>query len=136
MKTALFVNFSSRPFTGTWDGKSKVFAPGSKTYMPDYLAKHYAKHLVNRELTETVKGGEVYTSPKKPEQVPQFFNLFNKAFIPDDESPEQSELEAEIDSANREPSVNIAPTKIEAGVQMIPGDDNDDEEAFDGTNTK
>lgn len=86
MKTAQFTNFTDQDFTGWWDGKSREFPSGSSTYMPDYLAQHYAKHLVNRELLKTkrdgtliYKGGDKMTSPKFPEQVPLYMELFNQA---------------------------------------------------------
>ena len=91
MKTAQFVNFTDESFIGSWDGKLRKYPAGSSEFMPDYLAKHFAKHLVNRELLRTdgsgnliYKGGDKMTSPKKPEEVPLFTELFNKAYIPDD----------------------------------------------------
>jgi len=81
MTNATFHNFSSTPFTGYWNGKPKTFKPGEKVYMPAYLAEHFAKHLTNRHLIENKM--DVYTSPKNPGQVPQFMDVFKKAFIPD-----------------------------------------------------
>ena len=101
MKTALFTNFTDQEFTGYWDGKGKKFAPGQSLYMPDYLADHFAKHLVNRELLRTSadgtlihKDGDKMTSPKKPNEVPMFMDLYNKAYTPD----ETEELGSEKDS--------------------------------------
>lgn len=86
MKNALFTNFTDQEFTGYWDGKGRKFSPGQSLHMPAYLAQHYAKHLVNRELlradkdgTLLHKNGDKMTSPKFPEQVPLFMELFNKA---------------------------------------------------------
>ena len=100
MKTALFTNFTEEAFTGSWDGKEKTFAPGKSLYMPDYLAKHFAVHLVNRELLRrkpdgnpVYKDGEKFVSPKhldldNPDEMKRvptlFMDLFNKAFTPDD----------------------------------------------------
>ncbi len=145
-KTALFTNFTDKEFIGYWDGKPKKFAPGQSLYMPDYLAKHFAKHLTNRELLRVDtqgnalhKNGEKMTSPKFPEQVPVFMELFNKAYIPDDteESTEvKSELDMQIEVTNR----NIENTKSSDKQDptqpqvIIPPDfeDNDDEESFKG----
>src|SRR3990167_49054 len=92
MKTALFTNFTDYEFIGYWDGKPKKFAPGQSIWMPDYLAKHFAKHLSNRELLRLdkngnpiYKDGEKMTSPKNPEQVPLFMELYNKAYTPNEE---------------------------------------------------
>ena len=91
-KTALFTNFTDQEFIGWWDGKAKKFEPGQSLYMPDYLAQHYAKHLTNRELLRTdkhgnliYKNGEKFTSPKKPEEVAVFMELFNKAYTPQED---------------------------------------------------
>lgn len=111
MKTALFVNFTDREFIGYCDGKGKKFLPGQSLYMPDYLAKHFAKHLVNRELLRTDSngnyihpGGDKMTSPKFPEQAPVFMELFNKAYIPDETEEmgaQKDDIDALINAANK-----------------------------------
>lgn len=112
-KTALFHNFTDKPFTGHWDGKPKTIKAGQKEYMPEYLARHFAKHLTNKVLVE--KGQYNYTSPKFPEQVPAFMDLFKKAFILEEDAEDQSELDTEIEVANRnravEPTLNIPDTR-------------------------
>lgn len=111
MKTALFTNFSTEEFTGYWDGKGKRFAPGESVYMPDYLAQHFAKHLVNRELlrvkpdgTAVYKDGDKMTSPKKPSDVPMYMDLFQKAYMADNDEPmthEGDSVDTAIETANR-----------------------------------
>lgn len=137
MKTALFFNFTSNPFTGYWDGKPKTFKPGEKVYMPEYLAKHYAKHLTNKVLLE--QGKETATSPKFPEQVPQFMEIFNQACILEDESEEQDEAQLATDIANRSHTTPKVKDTAERNtpVQMVevPGDDEDEEE-FEGLEEK
>lgn len=95
----MFFNFTSKPFTGYWNGKPKTFKPDEKKYMPEYLARHFAKHLTNQVLIEA--GKETSTSPKFPEQVPEFMEVFNKAFICK-ESEEKPEIDVEIDMANED----------------------------------
>lgn len=138
MKTALFVNFTTEDFTGYWDGKPKTIKAGQQLWMPDYLASHFAKHLVNRELLRTdasgnpiYKNGEKMTSPKKPEEVPVFMELFNKAFIPDeteDIGAEKDNLDTLISVANKnraeKSSENV---KQEPGVQIADFPDDDSE---------
>lgn len=96
MKVALFINFSNEAFVGMWNSKPEKFAPngekGDRKHMEDWKAKHYAKHLVNRELLK--KGLENETSPKFPEQHPHFMELFNQAVIIDDEEIELTPEEA------------------------------------------
>lgn len=159
MTNATFHNFDSKPFTGYWNGKPKTFKPGERVYMPAYLAEHFAKHLTNRYLIENKK--EVYTSPKNPGQVPEFLDVFKRAFIPDGAAASGSEIDEAIASA-QVPSMNIdvqkpkvieqgpaaalaeqnsrePETELEVGpgkeAQVIsgPGDD-DDESAFDHGN--
>lgn len=119
MKTALFVNFTNEAFTGYWDGKGKTFKSGQSLYMPEYLARHFAKHLVNRELLSrdkngnlVFKDGEKLTSPKKPEESPIFMELFNKAYIPDEDEEalgdKQDDIDTLIDVANKNRSKRIS----------------------------
>lgn len=148
MKTALFTNFTDQEFIGYWDGKAKKFSPGQSLYMPDYLASHFAKHLVNRELLRTDasgnlihKDGDKMTSPKKPEEVPIFMELFNKAYTLD-EMDELGDKKDDIDTLinvankNRQEKVKIAapekqdPTKP----QVVLPPDFDDEESDEEVN--
>lgn len=134
MRIAFFTNFSDEPFTGYWNGKPRTFKPGETKPLPDYLAQHYAKHLTNRELLK--KGKETATSPKKPKDVPDFMELFNKAFKLDEE---------EIESPNEDPAdVHVAlaqrykfpgqPKGYEdiGGEKGDAGADDDDESNFGG----
>ena len=133
MSTALFTNFSSEEFIGHWDGKPRKFAPGESLYMPDYLAKHFAKHLTNRELIKI--GKERSTSPKFPDQVPEFMELFNKAFTPDEvhEKPKgkKDDVDTLIAVANKNrqaPASNTADDDDEspAKVEFTPEKSGDD----------
>ena len=112
VKTALFTNFTDEEFVGYWDGKARKFKPGQSLWMDEYLARHYAKHLSNQELlrkkpdgTPIYKDGEKFTSPKFPEQVPQFMDLFNKAFQleeDDQEVPaEKDAIDVRIEALNK-----------------------------------
>src|SRR3990167_7485883 len=139
MKTALFTNFTGEEFIGSWDGKLKPFAPGKSLYLPDLVAQHFAKHLVNRELLKVDasgnlvhKDGDKMTSPKFPEQVPLFQELFNKAYTPD-ESEEigdpKFDLDAQITIANknREKAPEGAQGKTGVQIAEFPPDDEDEE---------
>lgn len=150
MKTALFTNFTSEEFVGYWDGKGKKFAPGQSLYMPDYLAAHFAKHLVNRELLRTDangnlvhKDGDKMTSPKKPNDVPLFMELFNKAFQPDeteDMGSSSDGIDALIGAANK--NRNRQETKEPKAQDpnepqiVLPPDDDEDESEFNNAPEK
>lgn len=138
MKTALFTNFSNEAFTGFWNGKGKVFLPGQSVYMPDYLASHFAKHLTNRELLK--KGLERSTSPKKPQDVPEFMELYNQAYTPDEESDvmgqgDSIDVQISVANKNREkraklPEGAAAVNAKEPQIITPPEGDEDDEEQF------
>lgn len=130
-KEALFTNFSIEKFIGFWNGRPDPFEPGQSKYMSDNLARHYAKHLVNRELIRTdgngnliYPNGDQATSPKIQEDVPQFMELFNKAYTPDDK--EQSE---EMTADNVEALTNATNKNRELEKkQVTPAQSKEDEE--------
>jgi len=137
---ALFTNFTSKEFIGYWDGKPKKFVPGQSVYMPDYLAEHFAKHLVNRELLSTDKagnlihkGGDKMTSPKKPKDAPMFMKLFDKAFIPDDEKKEEAmgDVKDDVDTLINAANKNREAGQGEPTKEVTPGAG--DDEAFAGS---
>lgn len=151
MKTAEFVNFTNEEFIGYWDGKGKKFAPGQSVTMPIYLAEHFAKHLVNRELLRKDKkgnlvhvNGDKFVSPKKPLEVPLFMELFNKACIRDEEEgvgSQGDDVDALIISANKNKEKELKenggkekkPNPKEPQIVTGPEDDEDDEDSFGGT---
>lgn len=51
MTAKKFRNFSKEDFTWKWDGVVYTFKAGQEIYMEDYKADHFAKHLIDRELT-------------------------------------------------------------------------------------
>ncbi len=136
-RQALFFNFTNKEFIGYWDGKAKRFAPGAKQYMEEWRARHYAKHLTNKVLLE--QGKENSTSPKFPEQVPDFINLFNKACIVEKDQDEEQDASDLIDKQH-EASMNVpapktkkVPTAVDnKEPQIINSPDSDDDEEFAG----
>jgi hypothetical protein len=46
----LFTNWTSQDFTGVWDKQPTLIKAGESTYLPTWLADHFAKHLINQEL--------------------------------------------------------------------------------------
>ena len=146
VKTALFTNFSAEPFTGFWNGKPKTIKAGEALYMPDYLAKHFAKHLVNKELLRVQRdskgnvirekneqgmmvpvlvhpGGDTMTSPKFPEQVPMFMELYSRAYHEDtieDLGDAKDDIDTLIDVANKNRDAEL---KEAAAKTAGPGED-------------
>jgi len=154
MKYATFHNFTSKPFTGYWNGKAYTFQPGAKKmHLNENLARHFAKHLANQVLTES--GKETFTSPKRPLDVPEFMEVFNKAFILEGHGEEvDSETGLPVDEVNGrmpdQPSMNIRtaprvpvdPYDANANQAVGPGgapqiigsatEGEDDEDSFEG----
>ena len=128
MKTALFTNFSNEDFIGYWNGKPYKFKAGEGKYFEEGIAQHFAKHLVNRELLKL--GKERATSPKFPEQVPDFMELFNKAFILEKSDEEQDEAQAQTVAINKNKEVG-SDIEVKDKVQIVIPP-NEDEEEFEG----
>lgn len=127
MKTAIFHNITNKPFIGYWDGKGKKYEAGARKLLPEWLAKHYATHLANQILIE--RGDYTATSPKFPEQVPKFMDLFNEIYtLQDDEEDEDVEMPVKnIPSSRLESTVDAKEPQI---VLPVEGDDEDDFEGL------
>ena len=139
MKLANFHNISSKSFVGYWNGKAKTFKPGQTVPMEDFRARHYAKHLTNKMLLESGKpNDEAYTSPKKPEEVKPFYDIFLKCYQPIDGDTEEDEVQENVESQKTKPapiSSDINEMKElpkenpkGQGVQMIGGFPSDEDE--------
>ena len=63
-----FTNFSSEDFTYSFNSIPYTFKAGDSVIIFDYLAVHFGKHLVNRELQ---KEGvmNIFTDPKRKEMI-------------------------------------------------------------------
>lgn len=51
-KIVLFHNPTKEDFTGRWDKIEEVIKAGASRHMELWRAKHYAKHLIDRELNK------------------------------------------------------------------------------------
>lgn len=49
-KRYIFTNWTTEEFRGSWGGQGQVVAAGETIEVPEYLAYHYTKHLVDREM--------------------------------------------------------------------------------------
>ncbi|MDI6808413.1 MAG: hypothetical protein QME66_05460 [Candidatus Eisenbacteria bacterium] len=47
--TVTFKNPTREDFTWNWDGEAYTFPAGSAAQMPEWLARHFARHLAWRE---------------------------------------------------------------------------------------
>jgi len=127
MNKYLFHNFTNKAFTGYWNGKAYTFKPGVKKYYIKGIAEHFAKHLTNQILTESNQ--ETFCSPKKPNEVPVFMEIFNKALlvevIPDEDNLDVPGGEIESDVPSMEikvsPRVPIDPYDSHSQPSVGPG---------------
>jgi hypothetical protein len=51
----IFNNWSSEDFVGTWAGVTTIVKAGTTQEFPMYLAYHFTKHLVDREMARSGK---------------------------------------------------------------------------------
>jgi hypothetical protein len=100
MESILFTNWSNEPFTHTWDKESFTFQPGQSIYLQDYLAKHFAKHLANRELMK-IQDKAIYAGN---ENSLVFMEFRDKALSQPLEA--STSLQAEIVTINRNEGVS------------------------------
>lgn len=59
-----FRNFTDRDFSWSYNGVVYNFKAGSEVYMEDFKAQHFAKHLIDRELTLISPKDKDYTGDK------------------------------------------------------------------------
>src|SRR5690349_8171324 len=101
---AWFTNIDDQEFVVKWNGKDRRFAAGETKLLPAWFAEHCAKHLTNHLLLKTGNPKfENYTSPKKPSEVPEFWNRFNLCFKLQgaiDKTGEKDELDAAMEQLN------------------------------------
>ena len=50
MEAIKFKNFSNEDFSHAYNGVAHKFSAGSETYLEDFKAYHFCKHLVDREM--------------------------------------------------------------------------------------
>ena len=99
-----FKNFSNEDYIGMWDGVERLIKAGDSINLPGFLADHYAKHLVDREMfKEGLDMSINIEEARKP--------FLDKCFIGESITA-PTELEAEIASLNQ-------PVKEEVVEQII-----------------
>jgi len=104
-KTVLFFNpFSD--FTHTWDKEPYSIRQNERIYLPDWLAKHLAKHLVDRELNWAKLPTDFECAdPKDPRFEMSRSKLLSKCIFEQDATPMSGtkvKQEVELMNKNRE----------------------------------
>lgn len=106
--------------------------------MPEYLARHFAKHLSNKVLTAA--GKDSACSPKKPEEVPLFMAEFNKAFQLQAGDDNDDDLDVAIDLANKpkDEATSSLPEKPKKslGTELKTKVDPDEDDEYEGGSEK
>lgn len=90
MRNVNLHNFSSEDFTWSWNKEPFTIRKGQTVTMPEYLFEHFAKHLIDRELT---KAGKATHLPHFREEM--------MAKCKGDETAEMGSIASEIDKLNR-----------------------------------
>lgn len=54
-KAVKFTNFSDETFVGVWNREPREYKPGKGEILPFYMADHFSKHLIDREITKLGK---------------------------------------------------------------------------------
>lgn len=92
-----FYNFTTEDFIGMWDSVEYPVLAGESMMLPGYLADHFAKHLVNREMQNEGKVSGMHDEfARKP--------YLDKCFVGETIVSESS-VGAEIAALNAEPVV-------------------------------
>jgi len=91
IKAAIFNNCTDKTFIGQWAGVKYTFKKGTQSHMEEWKARHFAKHLANRELNEL----DIRTDD------PSRAKLIAKFVLSDDAEEEMTEEELKTNLANR-----------------------------------
>jgi len=91
MESVLFVNWTDEDFTGMWGKEDYRIARGQKIYFPRYLADHFAKHLVDREMNKAKLATDHHTRPE----------FMAKCFSDIISSEGNSSLKTDVENFNR-----------------------------------
>lgn len=97
MKSVIFTNWTQEDFSWTWNSVPYKFRAGTSIFLEDYLANHFAKHLVDRELFRAEK----QTTDQSRD------SLIAKCIQADDESEEQPPEVVALEIMNKKPVTNV-----------------------------
>ena len=115
-----FTNFSDEDFVGIWDKEEFLIPAGESIMLQEYLALHFAKHLIDRELNKENKPTNLIQHRN-----PMMEKCIGKVFV---EADSQLKLEQKMLNSN-EP----VKTKSEEKLETI---QKDSEEEFAGLKEK
>lgn len=140
-RTVVFINWSGHEFTGYWNSIPYKFQAGEKKYMEEWRARHFAKHLANRELLRD--GHENDTSPKLKDgkyDNERFNEYLNKAIIDVEVQPSEPAdvgldvLNRNLPELNEDPVEEVVVLKKSGRPKKAKPSTPSDEDAFEGIN--
>lgn len=88
-KSIYFYNFSDEDFVGVWNKEEMKIEAGESIHLPEYLAKHFAKHLVDRELIKS--GKQVIDGTRQEVEAKCFAEVFES----------ETSMKEEVERLNR-----------------------------------
>ena len=116
MQALKFFNFSNEDFSYTWDSERYDFPAGEAIKMPDYLARHFAKHLVDRELNKLKK---LTADPMREEFMKKALPTAEPIVEEVVEEKEQSEQKMVIELMNEEPKKSAKKSTKKAAKEEV-----------------
>lgn len=125
----LFKNFSDEDFAGKWDGISYPFKAGQEVYLEAFKAKHFCKHLVDREIQKLTKldatGKKVYRTVNDPMRRELEAKALPYEAMETEPEEEESKVSTEIDPSQSVMNKNKQlekEEKVEKPVKQKPKD--------------
>ena len=101
-----FYNFSDEDFSHTWDSVIYTFKAGETIMLESYLAEHFAKHLVDRELN---KEDLITNLPHNR------IKFYNQCIIQSDHIEARNEVDLKMKMMNK----NEKSEEIEAEIEKV-----------------
>lgn len=95
MKNKHFLNFSDNDFTYPWDGEEYTFKAKESKLLPENMADHYAKHLVDKVMREAKLITDHHTR----------VDYIARCFPAGEGNEEMSDYRATVEQLNSEPVV-------------------------------
>jgi hypothetical protein len=103
MKSVLFKNFTDRTFTWQWNSVSYTFKPHQEIFLEDWLAEHFAKHLIDDEINHMNIGVKDAEKQIRTNSVPVRAEIYAKIIFQQDDSEEvdQNQMTTELLNKNK-----------------------------------
>ena len=122
MKSVLFKNFTDRTFTWQWNSVDYTFQPHQEIFLEDWLAEHFAKHLIDDEINHMNIGVKDAEKQIRTNSVPMRAEIHAKIIFKQDDSEEadQTQMTTELLNKNK-PVPPVIPAHLPQPAQIDEG---------------